>query len=221
MDIIWKCSSFCYCNFSNIHHTHAYRLICYRGAMIKLAMWQIHPRHCFLRTLSSWPCVWQRMWKADAVPAAWCISMHFPNLGEELYEGITEHLGVPADDVDFVSRCSGTTTAKTWLPDFVLPADEVCRMAPVRRRRCAQGKKGLSSVGLNRCVHRGGIVGTHIYIYIPWITPTVAGSCRFRRIFCQANMFQQWSKRSWMESRRFGSTMGDSGETGQLHFKAT
>ena len=39
---------------------------------------------------------------------------------------------------------------------FVLPADEVCRMAPVCRRRCAQGKK--DSVQL---VHRGGIVGTY------------------------------------------------------------
>lgn len=27
--------------------------------------------------------------------------------------------------------------------DFVLPADEVCRMGPVRRRRCAQGKKDI------------------------------------------------------------------------------
>ena len=202
--------------------------------MIKLAMWQIHPRHWFLRTLSSWPCVWQRMWKADAVPAA---QMHgIPKLGEEPfhhfrgYEGITEpprssfnvwtwlillrqkcsikQLLISADDVDFVSRCPGTTTAQTWI------ASRLCspcwRGLPhgASSSETMRARKKRYSVQLVWTDVFTGRTGEGSWVHIPWMTLTVAGSCRFRRIFCLKTCFNSEAKRVEIQPDSFDTVDG-------------
>ena len=116
------------------------------------------------------------------------------------YEGITEHLRSSFNVWSLIllrQKCSikqllmmlilYPDVPEQQLPrhelpaDFVLPADEVCRMAPVCRRRCAQGKK--DSVQLVWTDVFTGRTGEGSWVHIPHIL--------------SKNMFQQWSKKSW------------------------
>ena len=167
--------SFCY--FSNIHYIHAYRLILLQRCHDKVGHVTNSPQ-----TLVSQDIIKLALCLTTHVEG-WC-SSSCPNArnppiwvrNPPMISGATKELrntlGVPstfeldtaatkvqykttADDVDFVSRCSGTTTAQTWIASRLCsPCWRGLPHGASSSETMRARKKIFSSVGLNRCVDR-------------------------------------------------------------------
>ena len=146
--------------------------------MIKLAMWQIVPSHWFVSGYYQAGLVFDnacgRLMQSQLPKCTGIPQVGWGTL--PWFQGLRRNYGTPigvpstfeldtaativqykttADDVDFVSRCSGTTTAQTWIASRLCsPCWRGLPHGASSSETMRARKKIFSSVGLNRCVHR-------------------------------------------------------------------